>query len=113
MATKTKAELVRRVLDKLQKTQTGQNPAAEDVDQVATNLSTALATIAADEVVYISDPDQIEEAFFEPVAVCVAGQLARDFGTAVDPVDLADAEATLRRIQRLRPMYVEQQASYV
>lgn len=113
MATKTKADLVRRVLDKLQKTQTGQNPAAEDFEQVAMNLSTALATIAADEVVYISDPDQIEEAFFEPVAVCVADKLALDFGTAIPAEEVFAAQSLLRRIQRLRPMYVEQQTSYV
>lgn len=113
MATKSRAELIRRVLDRLQVTQTGQNPAAEDVDQVSQNLDTVLATLASDEVVYIANPDEIELAYFEPVSVCIADKMAMDFGTAVSPDDLVAAQAVLRRMQALRPMYTDQQTSYV
>ena len=113
MATKTRTDLIVRVLDKLQVTQTGQNPSPEDMAQVDGNLDTVLATLAGDEVVYVPNVDQIDEAFFEPLAVCVADKLALDFGTAIDSTALSSAQAVLLRMQRLRPMYVEQQTSYV
>jgi hypothetical protein len=36
-----------------------------------------------------------------------------DFGTAVSPDDLVAAQAVLRRMQTLRPLYTEQNVSYV
>lgn len=94
-------------------TQTGQNPSPEDFSQVDDNLDTILATLAQDEVVYISNPDQIDEAFFDPVSVCVAEKLALDFGAAVPPADVAIARTSLERMQRVRPMYIEQSTSYL
>ncbi|WP_336802501.1 hypothetical protein [Kaistia sp. MMO-174] len=94
-------------------TQTGQNPSPEDFSQVDNNLDTILATLAQDEVVYISNPDQIDEAFFDPVSVCVAEKLALDFGAAVSPADVAIARTSLERMQRVRPMYIEQSTSYL
>lgn len=110
---KTRADLVTRVLQELGAVAVGQQPAAEDVSLVDGNLEPVAAELAADEVVFIADLDQIDDAAFLPLAICVAQRMASDFGVAMDAVKVAGAEARLRRMGRNGPKYTPQPTSYV
>ena len=110
---KTQTDLVVRVLQEIGVLAAGQNPAAEDVVLVTNSLQPVADELAADEIVYVPDLDDIDDAIFMSLAVCVASRLAGDFGATFDPMRNAEAEARLRRIGRNGPKYTNQVVEFV
>lgn len=110
---KTRDELIAQVLDELGVVATGQPIAPEDAGVVDGLLDAALATLAADRIVYVGDPGQIEDAIFLPLATAVAESCRRPFAVAQPTdADIANARATLRRMNAGRPTYARQTAEY-
>lgn len=110
---KTRIDLITRTLQVLGVLATGQTMAAEDQQLISDNLDAVLEELAGDEIVYVPDADEIEDAIFPSLAICVADRMAVDFGTAIDVNKVGTAEARLRRIGRNGPKYSQQVTSYV
>lgn len=115
MPTRTRRDLGDRVLGLLGVVPAGQAPAPEDVQLVDGLIDPALATLAEDRVIYIGDPDAIDDAYFIPVAVCVADAVKSDFGIVPEgewSLKVADAKAQLRRMTAGRPTYATLATTY-
>lgn len=111
--TKTRIDLITRTLQVLGVLAAGQSMAAEDQQLVNDNLESVLEELAGDEIVYVPNMEEIEEAIFPSLAICVADRMAMDFGTAIDVNKVGIAEARLRRIGRNGPKYSQQVTSYI
>ena len=79
---KSRAELVTRALKFLGKLRAGQAPAAEDFQSVDDELDPLLENLNTRKIIYIPDPEDIDDAVFQPLARRLAGECAVDF--AVD-----------------------------
>lgn len=79
---KTRADLVSRALKFLGKLRAGQAPEAEDYQSVDDEIDPLLENLKFRNIVYVPDPDDIDDAIFQPLARRLAGECAADF--AVD-----------------------------
>lgn len=95
------ADLVREVLQELLKLEANETPAAEDTTAVNARVPSALAELAARNVIYIADASTIEDAQFNPLVTYLAAVCAPKFGVKADPVAKREAEATLRTLSRI------------
>lgn len=108
--TKTRAELVAKVLANLGVLQAGQSPSDEDAATVDGYIDTSLATIAAKGLVTIY-PSAIQPEFFIPIAVLIASDCAHEFGAvAVSGTD--KAERDLRIMTRGEPTRATMKTDY-
>jgi hypothetical protein len=80
MTTKTRRELVDRALTELGRRYGGEAGSSEDYDEVDALVDPLIEQMAADRVVYVDDVDNIEAAFFLPVARLLAAVAAPTFG---------------------------------
>lgn len=111
-ATKTRNDLITRVLGVLGKLAAGQSPDAEDAELVDGLIDPALATLAADGIAYIADPSQIDDRYFLPLAVCVADIVSPDFGAPPSPDAVFAAKSTLRRLNAGQAGYTPLKSDY-
>lgn len=96
---KTTQDLVNRVLVILGVTSQGQTPSADDAQVVEECLEPFLAQMRQTNVVYVPDPDAIDDAVFLPLATRFAMEVAPDFALPVVPDDAKSAaDGTIRRI---------------
>lgn len=109
---KTRTDLVKRALEVIGVLAAGQNPEAEDVTVIDDNVEAILEELAADEIVYVPDIEDIDDAVFMALAVCVAGRMQDDFGAQLLPGRVEAAEAKLRRIGSNTAKYTPQVVSY-
>lgn len=98
MATKTRAELAQRALEKLLVVGAGQSPDSEDTERVDGVIDAVLADLEARQIVTVADVEEIELAVFEWIADILADSVAPDFGQGRDANKRAFAEAMLVRI---------------
>lgn len=105
MATKTRADLIKRTLKVLGVLAAGQDPAAEDYETVDEQIDPKLADLSARDVIVLSATDEFDEAVFLPLAAVMAHAVAADFGVQVPlgSMSLLDAENALRRQQQNGP----------
>jgi hypothetical protein len=85
---RTQNDLIIRVLDILGVLSVGQSIDPEDYAKVANNLDSWVRKLAADEIVYVADTNNIPSLWFEDVAAIIAGLVAPSFG--ISGQDLAD-----------------------
>lgn len=114
---KTRTELVHRALSEMGRLYAGEAPSAEDYSAVNDLVEPLTDQLAADDVVYVGDLDQIESAVFLSLGRLLAVIAAPSFGTdAIQTIltrnraDNLDAltereQATLRRVSGSRPTY--------
>lgn len=102
MSTSTKADLIVAAMQKAGQLATGQSPAADETDHVSAAIDRVLPALARLKVVYISDDDQIEDAFMEDLAVIV--------GEAIIKTRDPDVALIERSQERLKKMQVPQPA---
>lgn len=77
---KTSDELILRALTKVGVVSQGQTPTNDDRELVADQINPLLEQLARMDVVYIPDPDNIDESVFLPLALRLALQIGSDFG---------------------------------
>lgn len=118
MATsKTRRELVLRALDVLGVSAVGQAPAAEDYSAVDAQVDPVLAMLAATEIVYVAEADDLPFEWFEPLANILADAMAVDFGLgdaekATLGTNAAAARASLKLMTRGKPTGQRMVAEY-
>lgn len=81
---------------------TGQNPAADEVDRVYAAIDRVLPALARLKYVYISDTEQIDDAYMEDLAVIVSEAIIKTRGP--------DVAAIERSQDRLKKMQAPQRA---
>jgi hypothetical protein len=102
---KSRAELVERVLKILGVLAAGQEGSTEDAATADDQIEPVLAELAGRRIVYVADYDTYEDDTFNSIAECIAVSLAAEFGAdlshLVDPITkLPIAEGRLRTITR-------------
>jgi hypothetical protein len=90
---KTRTQLIARVLSRLGAIQAGETPSAEDSDIVDDELEPVVADLAARGVAVISDLDEIDDEVFPHLSRIVANELAPDFGKIGSEADRLELKA--------------------
>lgn len=85
---RTQNDLITRVLDITGVLSVGQPIDPEDYAKVQVNLDSWLRKLAADEIVYVPDSNNIPGPWFEDLAAIIAGLVAPSLG--ISGQDLAD-----------------------
>ena len=76
---KTRAEIQFKVLAILTGGDVGANPSAEDADNIDGYIDSVVAELASD-LIYISDPDALDEDIFVTFCKLVADAAAEEYG---------------------------------
>ncbi len=110
MATRTRADLVTKILEKLQIVPEGQAPEVEDQARVDRNLPSLMSALAAREMVYVPDLDNIPDAWFLDLAKVAAYELRNEFSVTGDfarelEAGQIEGVANLKVMTRGRPTY--------
>lgn len=98
---KTRVELIARTLKILGKLRVGQSPEAEDSQSVDDEIDPLLANLNRRKVIYVPDPDDIDDEVFQPLARRLAAECADDFGVDIATMPLINplnAESELRAL---------------
>jgi hypothetical protein len=104
----TRQSLVHRALYNLGVLPQGQNPGAEEYNQVDALIDPMIEELIGRDVVFIEDADAIEDKYFLALGHVLAGQAQSLFGMQNDPALAARAqkgEKDLRIIASVRPTY--------
>jgi hypothetical protein len=114
MSTRTQADLITKILEKLVVVPDGQAPEVEDTARVQLNLPSVLAELAAREIVYVSDPDNIPDEWFMSLAKICAWEMRDEFavtGELLSALKLSNDEgiSNIKIMTRGRPTYETQQ----
>lgn len=95
----TSDDLARRALGYLQLRQAGQEPNPEDVEGIQEYIEPLTEQLGISGVAYVGDSDQIEGAFFLPLAKRLALEAAPEFGQpVVDIGTIQQVEAVIRAL---------------
>ena len=81
---KTRAEIQFKVLAILTGGDVGSNPSAEDADNIDGYIDSIVAELAQEDV-YISDPDALDEKLFVTFCKVVADAAAEEYGAKSNP----------------------------
>jgi hypothetical protein len=105
---RTEADLLQEVLENLGVLAAGQTPELEDLARVSEKLPSIIALLAATEIVYIPDIQNIPDEYFIPLADCVAYSCKQKFGIVGDAAATIDQDyqialVQLRVMNRSRP----------
>lgn len=123
-AYRTQTDLVLEALAKLNVLASGQAPDVEDVQYVTEMLDGLYRQLAALDICYIPDPNNIPGAFFLLLADIVAGECSPKFGSDPDtfarntqkglgvPPGSGAAAMALKQITRGRPTFEPLRACY-
>lgn len=108
MSYSTSQDLINQVLAKAGVLPDGQTPQAEDVANVTASLPLILETLAAREIVFVPDLDNIPSAWIVPLAYIIAYAMRTDFGiTGEEAAEMKVAndenEGYLKAMTRGRP----------
>lgn len=76
---KTRDQMIARVLTKLGHNQAGQTMAAEDQQVVEDNLEPIFSELSARQIFYVSDYEEYEDESFDALAEYLAAMLCEDF----------------------------------
>lgn len=90
MASRSSADLIVKILEKLGIVPEGQQPEIEDIARVKLNLPSLIAELGAREIVFVANLDKIPDEWFLSLAKICAYELRNEFGVT------GDFELTLR-----------------
>jgi len=96
---KTRADLIASTLKLLNAIAAGQTPEPEDVAEVDAILDGKLDELNDREIIYLSDYDEIDDKFIDPLAIILANTVAPAFGQPRNPDSVATAERTLHAMK--------------
>lgn len=108
---RTSSDLVLKVLSKLGVLAAGQTVSPEDFETVSSQLDSIVRKLAALEIIYSADPNNIPGEWFLDLASIVAGEVASDFGAGPEfvqaglgvPPGAGAAAMSLKIMTRGRP----------
>lgn len=109
---KTRDQLKERAAKDLGVILPGEALSTEDDETLDGLVDPLIAQLAADEVVYIGNIEEIELEYFLPLASLLANMAGPDFGSPVNDDARKRDEATLKRISSTRPKYGVAEGSY-
>lgn len=109
---KTRTQLKERAAKNLGIIEPGETMSTEDDETFDGLVDPLVAQLAADDVVYIDNIEEIDLAYFMPLARLLANIAGPDFGSPVDPAAKAADEQALRKIVSTRPTYEVLKGSY-
>ncbi len=109
---KTRTQLKERAAKNLAIIEPGETLSPEDADTFDGLIDPLVAQLAADEVVYIANTEEIELEFFLPLARLLANIAGPDFGSPINEAAKIADEAELKKITSTRPTYAPQEGNY-
>lgn len=112
MPTKTRRQLVDEALSNLGVLAAGQTASDEDVALVDAQIGPFVAQLTKDQIVYIGNPEEIDEEIFIPLGRLLANVCGPKYGSAINREAKFADEAELRRINATRPTYETLRAMY-
>lgn len=80
MSTRSRADLVTKILEKLGVVPEGQTPEVEDTARVDRNLPSLLVQLMAEEIIYVPDIENIPEQWFLSLGKIGAWEMRNEFG---------------------------------
>lgn len=96
---KTRSDLINEALDLLGVVGVGQTPSAEDRAVIDGKIEPKIAELARREVVYVPDPDSVDDEIFDALATLIAEEAGPKFGRPRDISVRIEAEARLIEMQ--------------
>lgn len=102
---KTREQLRNKAYDIIVGGDAGQTPSSEDASAIDGYIDPVIAELGNENVVYISDTDEIEDEFFIPLAKLVANAAADEFGSQSNPQVQLLYTNRLRVLNRQTPGY--------
>jgi hypothetical protein len=103
---KTRDQLIYRALKNLGQVEPGEAAAPEDYSAVDDLVDPLIAQLAFDNIYYISDPDEIENEIYLPLARLLANVAGPDFGSAMNEEAKQVDEALLKKMAATKPSYL-------
>lgn len=89
-----------------------QSPEAEDLATIDQYVDPLIAQLALDEIVDITDTDEIPVEYFLPLARLLANVAGPRFGSPMNPQARMDDERALRKMTSSRPTFETQAVDY-
>lgn len=102
---KTRAQLKERAAKDLAVIEPGEALSAEDDATFDGLIDPLIAQLAADDVIFIQDVEEIELELFLPLARLLANVAGPDFGSPINEDAKRADEAVLRRLSAAKPTY--------
>jgi hypothetical protein len=96
---RTQADLLQEVLENLGVLASGQTPELEDLARIKERLPSVVALLSQTEIVYIPDIENIPDAYFIPLAACVAYSCKQKFGLVADAAAVVDRDYQIALLQ--------------
>lgn len=117
-STRTRTDLILKILEKLGVAATGQDPEIEDTTRVDANLDSVIAELGPRDIVNIGDLDNVPSEYFLSVASICAYELRDEFGVigeALSDLEKKNTEAILKlqTMTRSRPTGEPLRVSYI
>ena len=109
---RTRLELVNEALGVLLNLPAGAAFSDEDIATVGGYVDPMLAELAADEVVYVADSDEIPAEWFLCLQGILASRAGPRYGSGRDLAGEERLKADLRRLSSSKPTYEVQKAVY-
>ncbi len=102
---KTRQDLKNRAAKSLAIIEPGEALSTEDDETLDDLVDPLIAQLAQDNIIYIDDSEEIDVAFFMPLARLLANMAGPDFGSPINEDARVRDEQTLRRLASTKPTY--------
>jgi len=102
---KTRTDLKVRAAKSLAIIEPGETLSTEDDETLDDLVDPLIAQLAQDGIIYIDDSDEIDVAYFIPLARLLANMAGPDFGSPINEEAKLRDEGILRRMASTRPTY--------
>lgn len=109
---KTRAQLIERAGIDLGLVQPGEALSSEDYNTLDNLIDPFIDQLAADDVYFVSNRDEISTEIFLPLALLLANYAGPSFGSPINDKALMRDSGTLKRIASTRPTYAPLQTEY-
>jgi hypothetical protein len=93
---KTRTDLIVATLKLLNVLAAGQSPEPEDADEIDGIIDGKLSELNLREIIFIADPEELEDELVDPLSIILANTAAPSFGQPRNEESRLIAEATLR-----------------
>ncbi len=110
--TKTRVDIQAKAIAIITGGDVGAPPSPEDAAVIDGYIDSEVAELNADGVIYISDPDELEDELFVTFCKLVANAAADEFAGVSDEKKAVLYRNRLRSLARQAPGYGPQQAEY-
>ena len=102
---KTRTQLIERAGAAIGVKEPGEALSTEDYNTLDNLVDPLIAQLAADQIYYVDDADEIPVSIFIPLANLLGNMAGPDFGSPVNDDAKARDERTLLRLASTRPTY--------